>query len=134
MLQSGDLNYGQDQLDRGEGQAQYDASNAYLSQYNQALNSYAGVLGQNAQNLGSAIQGAESNVEANPAFQPVAPTTATYDAGKTAQYGTAIYVAPDGTLYDSSGNVYTPPGQAPAGTGSNYDVGFGHGVVPAGGF
>jgi hypothetical protein len=138
MLQSGDLNYGQDQLNRGEGQQQYDAGNAYMGQYNQALNNYTGVLGQNAQNLGAAVSTAEGNVQSNPAYQPVAPITATYDPSNSAALGTAVYAAPDGTLYDASGNPLSPSasaatGQAPP-SGAYYNVGFGGGYVPAGGF
>lgn len=119
-LQSGDLNYGQDQLDTGYGQGQYDAANQFMGQYNGALSNYAGVLGQNARDMGAGIQGAEQNVYSNPAYRPVALTSADYDASSSAQYGTAIYKGADGTLYTSDGTPYRPaitsagPNAAPA--------------------
>lgn len=112
MLQSSDLTYGQDQLDRGFGQQQYDAANVFANQYNGAYNAYAGVLGNNAQNLAQGVQGAESNVEANPAYRPVAATTANYDSANSTKYGTAIYSVDNGdgtsTLYTSDGQVFDP--------------------------
>lgn len=113
-LQSGDLNYGEDQNQQAYGQQQYDAGNAFGGQYTNALNAYSGVLGTNAQNLVGAIQGAESNVQSNPAYQPVPSGSANYDAKSSAQYGQAIYVGPDGTLYDSTGKKYDPYAAAAA--------------------
>jgi hypothetical protein len=66
-LQSGDLNYGEDQLQNAYGQQRYDAANSVGSEVNQALQGYSGVLGANAQNLSGAVQGAEANVYSNPA-------------------------------------------------------------------
>jgi hypothetical protein len=111
-LQSGDLNYGQDQLDQAYGQQRYDAANAFGSQANQALAQYMGVLQGNAQSLAGAIQGAESNVSSNPAYQPVAPTTANYDASSSAAYGQPIYSDGNGNLFDMNGNPFAPPAQS----------------------
>ena len=61
------------------------------------------MLGNNAQNLAGAVQGAEGNVLSNPAYVPSAPTKADYDGAASAQYGTAVYKGADGTLYDSNG-------------------------------
>lgn len=122
-LQSGDLNYGEDQLQRGYVQQQYDAANTVGDQAQQYLGQYAGVLGQNAQNMAQAVQGAESNVLAN--YKPSAASYADYGAAESAQYGQAIYKDANGVLYDANGNVFTPPSGtsgAPAPTDtSTYD-------------
>lgn len=108
-LQSGDLNYGQDQIDRGYGQQQYDAANQFLDQANGVYGQYAGVMGQNASNISGAIQGAESNLLQNPAYKPVAPTTANYDSASSVQYGQPVYKTDDGSMYDQNGNPFVPP-------------------------
>lgn len=141
-LQSGDLNYGEDQLTNAYGQQRYDAANAVGSQANQSLDAYMGVLSGNAANLSSAIQGAEGNVYSNPAYRPTEASSANYDAGNSSAYGQPIYVDSTGNLYDMNGNPFTPPapsaspapGGAYGGPGSFYDAGFGSGYVPAGGF
>lgn len=113
-LQSGDLNYGQDQLDQAYAQQRYDAANAVGSGVNSALNDYLGVLSGNSQSLAGAIQGAESNVYSNPAYRPSEPTSANYDAGLSAQYGQPIYVDSSGNQYDSNGNPFAAPSASPA--------------------
>ena len=113
-LQSGDLNYGEDQLQRGYAQQQYDAANQVGDQAQQDLSQYSGVLASNAQNMASAVQGAESNVLSNPAYTPSSASYANYDAASAAQYGQPIYKDPNGVLYDANGNVFTP--SAPSGT------------------
>jgi hypothetical protein len=116
-LQSGELNYGQDQLDRGLGQGRYDAANAFTNSLGGAYSQYAGVLGQNARDLASAVGGAQSNVFNNPANRPVAPTVAHYDTSLSAKYGRPVYTDEWGTVYDQSGNVLVagtpPPAPAP---------------------
>lgn len=109
MLQSGELGYGQDQLNRGYQQQQYDAANQFTNTADDAINQYLGVLSGNAQNLAGAIGSAESNVYSNPAYRPVAPTSANYDAGSSAQYGQPVYKGSDGSLYDQYGNPFSPP-------------------------
>jgi hypothetical protein len=111
-LQSGDLNYGEDQLNNAYGQQRYDAADAFGSQANQSLNDYMSVLSGNAQNLSGAIQGAESNVYSNPAYQPVEASSANYDASNSAAYGQPIYVDSSGNLYDMNGNPFAPPAQS----------------------
>lgn len=102
-LQSGDLSYGQDQLDRGYGQQQYDEGNRFLDDTNQSYGRYTGILGQNAQNMTAAVGQAESNVYSNPAYRPTQTSTATYDAGLAAQYGQPVYTDSSGNIYDSNG-------------------------------
>jgi hypothetical protein len=70
-LQSSELNYGEDQLQRGFEQQQYDAGNQFLNDANGAYGDYLGVVNGNAQSLASAIGSAEGNVYANPAYRPV---------------------------------------------------------------
>jgi hypothetical protein len=111
-LQSGDLNYGYDQLTRGEQQQEYDAGNQLLDQLGGYVNNYAGVLSSNASNLAQALMSAESNVYSNPAYRPVAATpatTANYDASSSALYGQPIYTGSDGTLYTADGNPFSLP-------------------------
>jgi hypothetical protein len=119
-LQSGDLNYGADQLENAYGQQRYDAANAVGGQVNDALSQYMGVLSGNAQNLSGALQGAEANVYANPAYRPSAPQSANYDAGNSSAYGQPIYVDSSGNLFDQNGNPFTPSGSAaPPGAGGD---------------
>jgi len=117
-LQSGDLNYGEDQLQNAYGQQRYDAANALSSTINQALGAYSGVLNSNAQNLTGAIQGAESNVDANPSYRPTPASTANYDATNSATYGQPIYADDGGNLFDQNGNPFTPPAPTPFDTGA----------------
>lgn len=130
-LQSGDLNYGEDQLQQAYGQQQYDAANAVGSQVNQALQGYTGTLGQNAENLTAAIQGAEGNVYSNPAYRTTEPTTANYDAGNSAAYGQPIYVDSNGNLYDQNRNPFVPPAPsasaAPGGSSESSPYTWGYG-------
>jgi len=109
-LQSGDLSYGQDQLDTGYGQNLYDAGNTFGNEVTGDLNAYTGVLDTNQQNLVSAINGASASAYADPANREVAPTTASMDAGLSSTYGRAIYkvAGGDGTLYTQDGSVFTP--------------------------
>jgi hypothetical protein len=109
-LQSGDLNYGEDQLQNAYGQQRYDAANAIGSQANQVYGAYTGVLNGNAQSLASALQGAESAIYSNPGFAPVAAQTANYDASNSATYGQPIYVDSQGNLFDQNGNPFSPSG------------------------
>lgn len=117
-LQSGDLNYGEDQLSRGLAQQQYDAANQVGDQATGVMNQYTGVLNQNAQNMVGAIGSAESNVLANPAYKPSAATHADYSASASAQYGQPIYDDGSGNLYDSNGQPWSPPSAAPAAPGA----------------
>lgn len=126
-LQSSELNYGEDQLQNAYGQQQYDAANATGSEINTALSAYTGVLGQNAQNMSSALQGAEANVYANPANRPTAATSAQYDAANSATYGLPIYNDGSGNLFDQNGNPYTP------GSGAATPAPSGYAAPPAGG-
>jgi hypothetical protein len=129
MLQSGELNYGQDQLDRGLGQQRYDAGNSFLNAVGGDYGTYAGVLGQNARDLASAVGTAEGNVLANPANRPVAPTKAHYDTSLSAKYGKPVYTDDWGTVYDQFGNVLQagtpppPPPPPPSGGGAGGDQG-----------
>lgn len=134
-LQSGDLNYGQDQLNQGLSQQEYDAANTEGNGLTGALNTYTGVLNQNAQNLSGAIGSAESNVlgqvdsNGNPIYAPTAPTQANYDAANTAKYGQPIYSDGSGNLYDRNGNPFSPP------TASTYaPPGAGLGTIGTGSF
>jgi len=108
-LQSGDLNYGSDQLAQGHSQQQYDAGNIFGNQVQGALGAYSGVLSQNARDRAAAIQNAQGNVLQNPAYRPSAPTTAQYDGVASAQYGTAVYKGADGSLYGSNGQPFQQP-------------------------
>lgn len=123
-LQSGDLSYGIDQLQNAYGQQRYDAANALGSSINQALGAYTGVVQNNAQNLTGAIQGAESNVFANPAYRSSEPSTADYDAANSATYGQPIYADGAGNLYDLNGNPFTPPSAYRAGGGYDPNAPF----------
>lgn len=108
-LQSGDLNYGQDQLDQGYAQQQYDAANNFGNDANQALSAYTGVLQQNNSALAGSISAAEANVYSNPAYRPTPATTANYDSSLSGQYGQPVYSDGSGNLYDQNGNPFTPP-------------------------
>lgn len=108
-LQSSELTYGQDQLDRGLAQQRYDAANQFTGEANQAVGGYVDTLGQNALTMAQGIGQAEANVYANPSNRPSAPTYAQYDAGASAQHHVAVYSA-DGKLYDDQGNPFNPPG------------------------
>lgn len=112
-LQSGELGYGQDQLQRGLDQQEYDAGNQFLSGINGVYGDYTGTLNNNAQALAGAIGSAESSVYSNPAYRPNPGTTANYEASLSAQYGKPIYKADDGNLYDSNGNPFAPPSASP---------------------
>jgi hypothetical protein len=130
-LQSGDLNYGADQLQRGNEQQRYDAGNQFLDQANQYYGQYQDVLNQNADRLVGAIQAAEGNVYNNPAYRPsysdpgttpvdgssaATPTSnvvwpgsqgyATYHAGASAMAGQPVYQDGQGNLYDQRGNPF----------------------------
>ena len=107
-LQSGDLNYGQDQLDTGYGQQQYDAGNAFGQGATGAINAYTGVLDQNQRDLVNAISQASQSAYANPANRETPQKTANHDAALSATYGVDIYKDPDGTLYTRDGTVFNP--------------------------
>lgn len=109
QLQSSELDYGTDQLNRGLAQQQYDAANAFTGEVNQDISGYVGEVGQSAQAMSSAIGQAESNVYSNPAYRPREPVYADYDASSSAQFGQPIYSGPDGNYYDSNGNPFQPP-------------------------
>lgn len=139
-LQSGDLSYGQDQLDKGYAQQQYDSAGAVGNSLTGALNSYTGVLNTNAQNLSGAIGAAEQNVlgmtdsAGNPIYAPVAAKTASLDTANTAKYGQAIYSDGQGNLYDQYGNPVKPlgavaGGYAGPGAGSLAGAGAGFGYM-----
>lgn len=111
-LQSGDLNYGQNQLDMGYGQNQYDAGNAFGNAGQGILNSYSGVLGSNAQNLAQAIQAASANAYNDPANRPqdaTAGTQANRNASMSSQYGIDIYDDGSGNYYTRDGSPWSPP-------------------------
>ena len=109
-LQSGDLNYGEDQLNNAYGQQQYDAANQIGGLANSVYGEYTGVLGQNAQSLASAVGQAEGNVLANPAYTPTPAIQANYDPANSSAYGQPIYVDAQGNQYDSNGNPFRPGG------------------------
>jgi hypothetical protein len=113
-LQSGDLNYGQDQLDQGYSQQRYDAANNLGNDVNGALSQYMGVIQGNANNLSSAIQGAEANVYNNPSYRPTPDASANYDAANSHAYGQPIYVDSSGNMYDMNGNPFSPPSASAA--------------------
>lgn len=119
-LQSGEFNYGADQLNRGYGQQQYDAANQFTDSANEAVQNYLGVLQGNAGNLASAIGSAESSVFSNPAYRPVAPTKANYDTGLSAQYNQPVYKDDNGNMFDINGNPFAPPAASAAAAGG-YD-------------
>jgi len=111
-LQSGDLGYGQDQLDTGYGQNEYDAANVFGGQGQSALNAYTGVLSANAQNLAQAIQGAAANAYNDPNNKPVNAvpgTIAKRNAAASDQYGISLYDDGKGGYYDQNGNPWSPP-------------------------
>lgn len=122
-LQSSELTYGQDQLDRGYGQQRYDAANQFLGQAGSVYGDYLGTANANASNLSTAISNAEQNVYANPAYRPSAPVTANYDASASAQYSQPVYTDDTGNQYDSGGNPFDPL-QAIADSVSGIKIGY----------
>jgi|SRR5262245_19280617 len=107
MLQSGELGFGENQLNVGYGQARYQAGQELGQEFGRSINDYAGVLGQNARDLRDAIFTATSNAYQNPANMPVAKKEATYadyDAERSAARGRAVYRGPDGTYYYADGS------------------------------
>lgn len=139
MLQSGELNYGQNQLDQGLGQQRYDAGNAFLRDVGGDYSTYAGVLGQNARDLASAVGSAQTSLASNPTYAAIPPTVAHYDSTLSAQYGKAVYSDEWGTLYDQLGNVLKagtpppppPPPPAPTSTAPADDFGASNLTGPA---
>lgn len=107
-LQSGELGYGQDQLDKSYAQQRYDAANNLGTDTANALNSYTGVLSQNAQSLAQALAQAEASSISNPLYQPRGATYANYDAGLSAKYGHPVYTDDSGNLYDGTGASWKP--------------------------
>lgn len=127
-LQSGDLNYGEDQLQKGYAQQQYDAGNAFSDTATGALGAYTGVLSQNARDLASSVGTAESNVFANPSYRPQPASFADYASAESAQYGVPLYKDQNGVLYGADGNIYgggnggsgaAPAPTAPSNTGTS---------------
>jgi hypothetical protein len=111
-LQSGDLNYGQDQIDTGYGQNEYDAGNVFGNNAQGYLNQYAGVLDADSSRSASAIQQAAANAYADPNNRPTAATpgsAAGRNAGLSSKYGIDIYTDADGNNYDRNGNAWTAP-------------------------
>lgn len=112
MLQSGELSYGLDQLNTGFGQSRYDAGVALGNQFGQDINTYTGVLGQNARDMAAATQAAAANAYQNPANRPTHAISAGYDAGASAKAAQPVYkyVNPDSgdvTYYTQRGEVYS---------------------------
>jgi hypothetical protein len=106
MLQSGELGYGQDQLNRGYSQNQYEAGNSFLDEAGRDVTDYTGVLGQNAKDLSGAIGQAESNVYSNPAYRPIEASYANYDPEMSSAFAMPIYKSDDGSWYRSDGNPF----------------------------
>lgn len=108
MLQSGDLNYGEDQLSNDYGRQQYDAANQFTGEVSGDVGTYTGVLGQNARDITNATGTAESNVYSNPAYRPVEAQYADYDPFSSTRFGKAVYKGSDGSLYDENGATFNP--------------------------
>lgn len=109
MLQSGELNYGDDQLTQGYAQQRYDAGNIFGDQAQGALRDYTGILGQNARDIAAALGQASSDARAY--NKPRAARKAQYDSGYSQQWGRAIYKdSTTNVYYTQDGKVFTPGG------------------------
>lgn len=69
-LHSGDLGYGQNQLDTQYGQQQYDAGQQFAQALQGAISSYTDAQAQDRQAQVGAITGAYGNIIQNPAYVP----------------------------------------------------------------
>lgn len=114
MLQSSELDYGQNQADISRGQQEYDLGNQFGAAAQSAVNTFAGAEGQARQLEAQSIGDAASRVYSQPGNQPTGPQSATLVGDWQAKYGQPVYDDGSGTLYDEQGNPFTPPSAAPA--------------------
>ena len=89
MLSSGELGYGQNQLEVGYGQERANAARDLGDIFNQQLGTYTGVLGQNRRDIAGAITQAASDAMNDPTYHPHA--AADYNAGVSSMYGKPVY-------------------------------------------
>jgi len=108
MLESGDLGYGQNQLQTNYAQDQYNAGLGLGQTLTGAVNAYTGVLNQNAKDLWGALMTATANEQNAPGNQVVKRVDASYDPGASTKAGKFIYRDPDGNYYTADGKPYYP--------------------------
>lgn len=113
MLQSSELDYGQNQADLSRGQQEYDMGNQFGAAAQSAANTFAQAQANARLAEAQAIGDAASRVYQNPSNQPSAGTQATLVSDWQSRYGQPVYTGPDGNLYDENGNPFSPPSAAP---------------------
>lgn len=106
VLQSGDLDYGLNQADIARGQQEYDLGDQFASAARGTDQTYQSNVDQANAATTAAIFAAEQAAYANPAYQPIAPTTAQFIG---VNGNGPVYQDAAGNIYDQSGN----PGQMP---------------------
>lgn len=110
-LHSGDLGYGQGQLDTQLGQSQYNLGNQFGSNFQNAIQNYLDALTNDRTAQGAAIGQAYQDVIGNPLYAPTPDTTANLVPTWQSDYGQPVYSTSDGRLYtvDAQGNpvLYT---------------------------
>jgi hypothetical protein len=103
-LHSGDLGYGQAQLDTAKGQSEYDLGNQFASALQAAIGQYLGVVGQENQNRAGAVGQAYQNLIQNPLYQQGAGGQAQLVSDWQTKYGKPVYQDGVGNLYTVDGN------------------------------
>lgn len=104
QLHSGDLGFGQGQLDTQLGKSQYDLGNQFLQNLRDAIGNYTGAMANEDTARSGAIGQAYQDVTSNPAYQPTPAATATLVPTWQSDYGTPVYKTPEGRLYTVDGN------------------------------
>lgn len=113
MLQSSELDYGQNQADLSRGQQEYDMGNQFGAAAQSAVNTFAGAQANARALEAQTIGDAASRVYQNPSNQPSAGTQASLISDWQSRYGQPVYQGADGSLYDENGNPFSPPSAAP---------------------
>lgn len=98
-LDSGDLGYGLEQADFGRGQQQFDLANQFGSAAGTVVNNFTSAVDAQRAAQINALQQARSNQYANPLNRPTDAQDGFLDSALSAQYGTSIYRAGDGSLW-----------------------------------
>lgn len=112
-LRSGELGYGQGQMEQAQGQAEYETAQQFMQAMADAINQYQGTESEFFQRESDVIRDISGQIAL---ANPVQKGKATFNAMLSKQYGQPVYKDPSGGLWTPSPNGpvrFTPP--APSG-------------------
>jgi hypothetical protein len=105
-LHSGDLGFGQDQLDTQKGQSEYDLANQFSGALQGALGDYLNTVSGDNSARQQAVQAAMGDITSNPLYQNGGGGSASLVSDWQSKYGKPVYQDGSGSLYtvDENGN------------------------------